>query len=230
MATKYIFELKMTGNLSGQYVANIGTYCVEGGSAADELLQMGSLGPEWDFDEVLTLLTGLAQDTTSGFLDLWTKMLPATYVLNTMQLKPLGFWPEDSDPIYKPGNTAIVIGDTIEKREGARGSESSVLVSMDDSPGISFLTSVAKRMNRIFLPGILSTDAENGLLSSGLIGDINAFGNAMLTGVTVNTGEYTWKKILSRIVGEPSTLECLLVIGFRLGFKMWNQRKRNVPL
>jgi hypothetical protein len=217
-----LFELKITGVLAGQYVANVMHFV---GPLDFTAIIEDEDGLHISYDYLVDALNTL-NDESGGFLGLYLATVPADYKMNSMQLRCVGINAGELGTTLLGSNAAIVSGADLGARDGLRTGSIQV---QNVSPGISFITAEPRRIGKVFLPGLSETDADDGVLTSGFIAAANDFADFCVSGaLEINTEE--WK---AGVYARASLLQeagWLRAFDFRLGLKIWTQKKRRIPI
>lgn len=224
-----LLEVKVTGVLNGQYVVNVMHLT---GQRDDEMCSINFTdgSPIWHQAGIAAALDEL-NDASGGFLGYYLACCPEDFEVRTMQLRGVGISNADSPPtmIVQGSNVAVIAGADLDSQAGTRTGHTS---GESDGPGVSFLTSIARKVGKAFFPGISEDDANQGIIASGLLTAIGTFGTFLVSGaLELNAAPYFFGVYQrSRTLPTVITPSFIIASAIRIGFYIWNQRKRRLPV
>lgn len=224
-----LLELKMTGVLNGNYCANI----IHLTGPRDEALctiNFSDGSPIWHQAGIASALDEI-NDASGGLLDYYLRCCPVGFSLRTMQLRGVGISNGDPTPtmFVLGSNVAVLAGADLDATDGLRTGETSGDAA---GPGVAFLTETARRIGKVFFPGLSEADAAAGVLVSGLLTVLGQFIAFLSTGAfEINTASLYFGvyKRASSNGGDPLP-SFIATVGGRIGYYIWNQRKRRTPI
>lgn len=222
-----VVEVTVTGELAGQYVANVFQFA---GPLDEDAFITGSEGIEgWDWDYLAVIGDQFASASMGTFLEKWLAACPESYVVNTIKVRGVGYFAAEVAEEFVPlGSAAFVVaGDAISAREGLRTGE---LHSHMVAPGVTGLTPQARRQPKCFIPGASEDDIDAGVYSADLITALLDLGTWLSEiGFTVSSTTYKWCAVArtgSTILAE---LWVAITTTARVASYVWKQGRRRLP-
>jgi len=219
-----LLELKLTGSLATDYVANVLHL-----QAPIDAFTMEEVGVFTSIN-FLTLQTALQDlnDATGGFLGLYLACLPADYTARSMQLRGVAFDPDGAGAQKLSSLTAIIAGGDLDGTVGARTGEIS---AQNLSPGLVWITGVARRQGKMFLPGVSEDDISEGVLGDTLEAAMAAFGTLLTSGsLEMNSEPGVIAAVYDRGTPGPEyDGDWLPATASKIGNIIYQQGRRRVP-
>lgn len=195
------YELTVSGTLAGQFVQTIMAINVNNTGSSNPFVMANDLLEEFN--------------TASGFFELWCDCLPTAYDITSARCRRI---------LATGGPTQIFLAANLIATTGTR---TGGISTSGVSPLFIWLTTTRPtKTGRTFLPGVSESDIDSMVLSGGVLGAMNAFGQYFRDGGTIGGGSDTWTgSIYRRLLAAADD-----VTNFRVSPVIGNLRRRLRPV